>query len=142
MAIDLNHFCNINNCKSTTSKQQVELYEIQRNISLGFDDTVDFHTITKNGASQDLVIVHLSNYFGTNNKYKKSIKSRPNESFNVGDLIVWDDNNWIITEVDSDNQIYTKGTIEQCNYILRFQDSTGTIISKPVIFESNSGSLQ
>lgn len=132
----MNYFINLNNAKSTTSKQQVELYEIKKNIDLGFEDTVDFHSVTVNGISQDLLIVHM-----TSEKYKKSIKSRPDETFNLGDVITWNGLNWIIIEVDADSQIYTKGVMIQCNYTLKFQLSNGTVQSVPALFESKSSSL-
>lgn len=137
MTISMDYFRNINNCKNTTSKQETDLYEIKRNIIIGFEDTVDFHVITVNGISQGLIIVHKSG-----EPYQKSIKSRPDETFKLGDLIVWDGNNWLVTDVDSDNQIYTKGTIEQCNYNLKFQSTEGTLLTYPVVFESGDGSLQ
>jgi len=139
----MSYFLKVNNAYNTQSFQEIDRYEIKQNILNGFEDTIDFYPVTINGENQDLLIIHLSEGKSVStNLLDKRIKSRPDETFNMGDIVVWENNNWLITEVDSDRQLYTKGIMVQCNYIIKFQDSDGNILSYPVVFESNSGTLQ
>ncbi len=49
------------------------------------------------------------------NPNKKRILSRPNETFNVGQYVVWEDNDWLITNIDCDSTVQTKGIMQKCN---------------------------
>ena len=53
---------------------------------------------------------------------KKRIKSMPNETIKLGALIVWNEMHWLVNSVDFDDEIYQRGTIVQCNRIIRWQN--------------------
>jgi len=74
----------------------------------------------------------------TTDPYKKDIFSLPNETFKSGDMVLWDNINWIVINSDSDKTIQTKGTIQRCNWILKWQKVDGTILSYPCIDENKS----
>lgn len=61
----------------------------------------------------------------------KYICTRPGESITCGSLITWMNHFWLVTDMDVDDDIYMKGTITKCNYMLNFTLSDGTEISKP-----------
>jgi hypothetical protein len=46
--------------------------------------------------------------------------SKPDEAFNVGEIVLWNGANWLIKEINPNTQVQTKGTIEQCNNVLKF----------------------
>lgn len=135
MPLDLDYIKRINNCYNTTTKQESDLYELKKNVSDGFEDTIDFHNVTIDNSitKQGLLIVH-----DFTKSYNKKIKSRPNETFNLGSIVNWDESNWLIYDVDNDKQIYTRGQMEQCNYTLPFQDTDGTILKYPCYIEEIS----
>lgn len=69
----------------------------------------------------------------------KKIHSLPNESFNVGDYLTYKDTTCLIIEIDSDNEVYMSGKIQETNYTLTFQHpTTGDILSYPCIDEKSS----
>jgi hypothetical protein len=115
---------------------------LKNNISNKVINSPSYQSVTINGNSANLVISSVSSGISTRNSLKhKQINSLPDESFMLGDLIVWNSTNWLVIEVDNDDQIYTKGKIEQCNYTLKFQTSNGSIVSCPAIFESKTSML-
>lgn len=61
----------------------------------------------------------------------KYICTRPGERITCGALINWMEHQWIVTDMDVDDDIYMKGTITKCNYMLNFTLPDGTEVSKP-----------
>lgn len=60
--------------------------------------------------------------------------SKPNETFNVGDVVVWGSMTFLVTDIDEDQQIQTKGKIQLCNNTLSFYSTTdSTLYSIPCI---------
>ena len=61
---------------------------------------------------------------------KKNIYALPNEDFDVGNIVLWNGSHWLITQRDLDNDIMTRGLMEQCNRQLTWQNpQTREIIS-------------
>lgn len=77
-----------------------------------------------NGVSQSLVIDD-----GTL-PYYKEVKSLPDEYFNAGDLVEWADSMWLIVSCDWDKEVYTYGKMQQCNYLLKWQNKNAEIIER------------
>lgn len=77
-----------------------------------------------NGVSQSLVIDD-----GTL-PYYKDVKSLPDEYFNAGDLVEWADTMWLIVSCDWDKEVYTYGKMQQCNYLLKWQNKDAEIIER------------
>lgn len=71
----------------------------------------------------------------------KKITSLPNETFNVGNYVVFEDVNWIINKADADDEIYVDGSMTLCPNMLKFQDYEGNILSYPYFVDSSSPSL-
>ena len=61
----------------------------------------------------------------------KYICTLPGESITCGALIEWMEHLWLVTDMDVDDDIYMKGTITKCNYMLNFTLPDGTEVSKP-----------
>lgn len=53
---------------------------------------------------------------------KKNIRSFPDETFNVGDMVFFEKHYWIITSIDVDGEIYTRGEMRLCTLLLRWQN--------------------
>lgn len=62
--------------------------------------------------------------------------SKPNESFIVGDIVTWNSNKFLVTDIDENQQIQTKGTIQLCNNILNLYQ-TGILYQIPCVVQSN-----
>lgn len=61
----------------------------------------------------------------------KYICTRPGERITCGALITWMQHMWLVTDMDVDDDIYMKGTITKCNYMLNYTLPDGTEVSKP-----------
>ncbi len=75
------------------------------------------------GEERDCAII------STDNLEKKTICSMPGEDLPLGRYVEWQDCHWLIIEKDFDNEVYTRGKMEQCNYLLRWI-SDGQIIER------------
>lgn len=52
----------------------------------------------------------------------KYIYALPNEDFDVGQVVYWNGSHWLITQRDLDNDIITRGFMEQCNREITWQN--------------------
>lgn len=77
-----------------------------------------------NGEAQKLTIVD-----GTL-PYYKDISSLPDESFEAGQYVQVADSMWLIVSRDWDNEVYTRGKMQQCNYELKWQNIKGEVITR------------
>lgn len=77
----------------------------------------------------------------TENAYVKKIISLPEETFEAGQLVEYKSENWLITESDLDDQIQTKGKMTLCPNTLKFQNSSGVILSYPYFVDTTYPSL-
>lgn len=71
---------------------------------------------------------------------EKKIIMMPGDCIHLGDYVVWDNHEWIVTDVNDDKEISYSGKIEKCNAILKFQDSEGKVYSYQAVRKSNTGS--
>lgn len=132
MAIDMDYYRKIQNVNDSDDVRIAQMYEIQQKLNNDFGKTLDAHTVLIDGNEQDLTILK------TVDLHIKKIKSRPNEYFECGQYVEWKGLTWIITEVDPDNSIITYGKMKQCNYLLRWQNETGEIVSRWCCVENAS----
>ena len=124
--MDLSYFQKINNTYKSKSRQETDLYLLNRHVDECFADTVDYHIVKRNGEPFELLIIKDTD----NNTFKKKIKSRPSEPFNLGDYIEWNNQIWLVTLVDTDDKTYHSGYMYLCTVPLRWQNSEGKIIER------------
>lgn len=129
--MDISYFQKINNTYKSNSKQETDLYLLNRHVDECFADTVDYHIVKRNGSPFELLIIKDTD----NNTFKKKIKSRPSEQFNLGDYIEWNNQIWLVTLVDTDDKSYHSGYMYLCTVPLRWQNSDGKIIERYVYAE-------
>ena len=107
------------------------MYLLNRHVDECFADTVDYHVVKRNGEPFELLIIKDTD----NNTFKKKIKSRPSDKFNLGDYIEWNNQIWLVTLVDTDDKTYHSGYMYLCTVPLRWQNSEGKIIERYVYAE-------
>lgn len=129
--MDISYFQKINNTYKSNSRQETDLYLLNRHVNECFADTVDYHVVKRNGSPFELLIIKDTD----NNTFKKKIKSRPSEPFNLGDYIEWNNQIWLVTLVDTDDKTYHSGYMYLCTVPLRWQNSEGKIIERYVYAE-------
>lgn len=88
--------------------------------------------ILLNGESTKLIINS-----GTQ-PYYKEFESMPGQIINIGDYVEWANSHWLIVTCDSDDEIYRDGKMEQCNYLLKWQNEAGRIIERWAVIKSAS----
>lgn len=124
--MDISYFKKINNSYMSESKQETELYKINRQINKHFADTTDYHIVERNGEPFELIIIKNTDL----NSDQKKIKSRPGQPFNLGDYILWNGQMWLVVVVDPDDKSHTSGMMYICNTVLRWQNASGDIVER------------
>jgi hypothetical protein len=95
-------------------------------------DNPSCKSILLNGEKTQLVINS-----GTQTYYK-DFQSLPDQEINIGDYVEWANSHWIVVTCDSDDEIYRDGKLEQCNYLLKWQNELGEIIERWAVIQSAS----
>lgn len=62
--------------------------------------------------------------------YYKEIESLPNEVFYVGQIVEWEDNHWLIMDSDFDDEVYVDGSMDQCNWLLKWQNENLDVVER------------
>lgn len=70
--------------------------------------------------------------------YYKEFQSLPSQEINIGDYVELANSHWIVTTCDFDDEIYRDGKLEQCNYLLKWQNELGDIIERWAVIKSAS----
>lgn len=109
--------------RGSTNRER-ELYHEKRELTLNAVNSLSCKDCLVNGVPQKLVIDD-----GTL-PYYKDVKSLPNEYFNAGDLVEWADAMWLMVSCDWDKEVYTYGKMQQCNYILKWQNTDADVIER------------
>ena len=139
MSLDISYYRKINNSYNvnrTVSKKESDIYTLKLHMANTFSVSLDYHDETlRNMVKQRFVI----SYYKDENKRK--ITAFPDELLNLGDKIDCFNSKWLVIYLNPDQQVYTKGIIQQCNYNLKFQNGTSTILEEPCIVLSQSDSL-
>ena len=124
--MDISYFQKINNTYKSHSKQETDLYLLNRHVDECFTDTIDYHVVKRNGEPFELLIIKDTD----GNTFMKKIKSKNSTPFNLGDYIEWNNQIWLVTLLDPDDKTYHSGYMYLCTVPLRWQNSEGKIIER------------
>lgn len=124
--MDISYFQKINNTYNAKSKQEVDLYLLNKHVDDRFADTIDYHVVKRNGEPFELLIIKDTD----GNTFKKKIKSKHSTPFNLGDYIEWNNQIWLVTLLDPNEKTYHSGYMYLCTVPLRWQNSEGKIIER------------
>ena len=90
------------------SYHSVDIYPAQYGYNIESDDATE-HLIHQNVA-----------IINSDNLNEKTIISMPSEDIELGSLIYWMGNYWLVCERDANTTVYTKGKLLQCNHLLKW----------------------
>ena len=124
--MDLSYFQKINNTYQSSSKQETDLFLLNRHVNNCFADTIDYHIVERNGKPFELLIIKDTD----NNTHKKKIKSKHSSPFNLGDYIKWNNQMWIVMSLDPDDKTYHSGYMCLCTLLLHWQNKKGEIVER------------
>ena len=113
-----------------TTQRERDLNRLQQTVAKDLPQSLSCKTVKLNNIDSYL------NFTETEKGY--DIQSLPNETFSIGDYVIYKTLTYLITKVNGDDEIYTKGSMEQCNHTLLFQSPTGTILFYPCIDTTTS----
>lgn len=124
--MNIDYFMKIQNAYGTKNRREKELAKVNREMSKHFEDTFDTETVLVNDLPMQLMIIKDTD----SNVFKKKIKSRHEDKFNLGDYVKWNNQIWLVTLVDVDDKTWNCGYMYLCTIPLRWQNSEGRIIER------------
>lgn len=68
----------------------------------------------------------------------KTVYSMPGEDLPHGGLVYWKDNHWLITERDANDDLYAKGIMKRCSYLLRWVAKDNTVVERWCVVEDGT----
>lgn len=85
---------------------------------------IDHDEMREYGDERNVAIIN------SDNLNEKFIFSLPGEDIELGSLVEWMDNRWLVTERDANTTVYTRAKLLQCNYLLKWIAKDGTIVEQ------------
>lgn len=119
------------NLHGTTQRERM-VNRTKANLQNKVVDSLSYKTIKLNGVETQLIINE-----GTQ-PYYKEFESMPGQEINIGDYIEWANSWWLVTTCDYDDELYRNGKLQQCNYLLKWQNELGEIIERHAVILSAS----
>lgn len=119
------------NLHGTTQRERM-VNRMKANLQNKVVDSLSYKTIKLNGVETQLIINE-----GTQ-PYYKEFESMPGQEINIGDYIEWANSWWLVTTCDYDDELYRNGKLQQCNYLLKWQNELGEIIERHAVILSAS----
>lgn len=86
--------------------------------------SLSYFTVTIDGEERECAIV------SSRSANEKTIISMPGETLKCGAYVEWMDNIWIITSLDPANEVYQSAKMLQCNYLLKWVNDDGEVVSR------------
>ena len=117
--------------RGSTNRER-ELYYEKRELASKAVNSLSCKDCLVNGVPQKLVIDD-----GTL-PYYKDVKSLPDEYFDASDYVEWADAMWLMVSCDWDKEVYTYGKMQQCNYVLKWQNTNADVVERWSVISSAS----
>lgn len=115
-----------------SSVRDVKLNRERQYLNRKLSKSLSYHTAIVDGTEQELAIIN------SDNLNQKTVCTMPGDIIQCGALVEWMDNRWIVTAVDASNELYTKATMLQCNYLLKWVADSGEIVERWCIVEDGT----
>lgn len=127
------YFSRINTLGATKRDELVkkERYRLE-NMGL---HSLSLKSVRVDGLDMNIMVTSSNSYD------EKKIHTLPGETISQGGIVLWNNENWIITQVDPDNDLYYRGTMRRCNYLLRWVSDTLDIIEQWCVIDQESDSF-
>lgn len=119
------------NLRGTTQRERIKNRLIS-NLNNKLPDSLSYKNVLLNGEETQLIIN------SSTKPYYKEFQSLPGQYIESGDYVEWSNRVWLVSEADSDDEIYIDGKLYECNYQLHWQNKDGKIISKWAYIENAS----
>ncbi len=111
------------NVKGATLRD-VKLQRQQAFINRKLPLSLSYKSAIVNGIEQQVAIIN------TDNLDIKKIFALPGENILGGSLIEWKEDTWLVIGEDADDEVYKRAVMQQCNYLLKWILSDGSIVER------------
>ena len=106
------------------SMRDAVIEDAKLKLAMMIPDSPSCHEVLIGGEPQLITITH-GQYL-----YEKKIAALPGEHLPHGGYVEYADNVWLITEMDADDEIYERGKMLQCNYVVKWIGKDGKLKEK------------
>lgn len=114
------------------TKREVRLRREARTLARNLPGSLSYHDVTIDGVARSVAIIN------SDNLNLKTLYSLPGEDLHHGGVVSWMDNHWLIIGRDANNELQTRATMQQCNYLLRWVSDNKEIIERWCIVEDGT----
>lgn len=114
------------------TKRDATLQREKRFLDMKLPSNLSYHDILVDGSVRNFAVIN------SDNPDTKTLISLPGEDIPHGSIVDWMDSKWIVTMRDANSELYTKGTMRQCNYLLRWVADDRKIIERWCIVEDGT----
>ena len=115
----------ISRSNGVNSMKEYQIRDIKDRITRDFRKSIDAEDVTINGEPHLVLITR-----DKGDEQIKKIKSLPDDRFDLGDIVTWNNVNYIIYKMDADRRIQSKGRMYECNIKLRWKNANGEIVER------------
>lgn len=112
---------------SGNSRRERELNKARHYLNKYGENNPSYKKVKINGIDDVLAI-----NTGTQPYYKK-FHTLPDHQINAGDYVEWANAIWLVKTADFNDELIIDGALQQCNYVLRWQDDNLNIIDRQVV---------
>lgn len=114
------------------SRREAALLQGRRWLNSYLPASPSSHRVIVNDEETEAIILD------SDNLNIKTICMYPGEPLSNGSMVLWNDQSWLVTALDANNELYFRGTMQQCNYLLRWINAEGKIVERWSIVEDGT----
>lgn len=107
-----------------TTQRERYINRIKNDVVNKLPDNPSYKEVVLNG---ETTFIDINN--GTSNT-NKQFAGLPGAIIRLGDYIDWNGRKYLVTSLNTDDEIYSSGTMHICTYVLHWQRKDGTIVSR------------
>jgi hypothetical protein len=107
-----------------SSRREMSINKLRGLYAGKIPDSAVYESVLVDGEPMNVAIID------SDNLNQKSILTLPGGQLYAGQLVDFADNKWLISEMNARNEIYAKGIMIQCNYLLRWINDSGEIVER------------
>lgn len=116
----------------TSTKREMWVDRTKDSIARRIVSSPSCNNVLIDGIPQTITVVHRTTHT------EKRICSMPGEVLKHGGLVDFKSSKWLITEVDTDTEVYQRGLMKRCNHLLRWISKSGELKEKWCVVEDGT----
>ena len=111
-----------------STKRDAALDHVQSRMRRKIAASLSYQSVKIDGIDRKIAIVSKTEDFAT-----KKIFALPGESIPHGSIVDWENQKWLITQINAHDEFCSEGVMQQCNYYLKWLDDKGDVVGRWVI---------